>query len=484
MIILFIVFKVVLLHILLIPNGNNYHTWTFNSSSRTGYSSYLLPGGTVVRTVSNTGNKLNGGGITGKVQKVDWNGTLLWDFVYSSSTYCLHHDICPLPNGNVLMISYDVKTAAEATKAGCSKNSTIWSEKIIEVKQTGPTTGEIVWEWKLWDHLCQNVNSAKDNYVISISDHPELLNLNYNITQDWIHANGLDYNEELDQISISSHMLNEIYVIDHSATKEQAAGHTGGNSGKGGDFLYRWGNPAAYGATGTKVFNIIHDAHWIPVGSPRANYLVGFNNNGISTQKSCIDFINPPYNGYNYYKNDKSPYEPTTYNYRHTCNGHTNDEGNSQQLPNGNSLVCIAMAGILYEVDSLNTLLWSKTISTGSGGGGQGSISQAFRYSKCYVNGTIAPKPTITKDGKSLTSSYGKTYKWFYNGEPIKGASEMTLTPTINGKYYVQIEDDKGCESYLSAPFIFNDVTEVNYKPKENDDLMIYPNPTSGNIFS
>jgi len=35
-------------------------------------------------------------------------------------------------------------------------------------------------------------------------------------------------------------------VIDHSTTTAQAAGHSGGTYGKGGDLLYRWGNPNAY----------------------------------------------------------------------------------------------------------------------------------------------------------------------------------------------------------------------------------------------
>ena len=59
-----------------------------------------------------------------------------------------------------------------------------------------------------------------------------------------MHCNGLDYNSALDQIALSCRGMNEVYIIDHSTTTEEAVGHTGGNAGKGGDILYRWGNPS------------------------------------------------------------------------------------------------------------------------------------------------------------------------------------------------------------------------------------------------
>lgn len=254
---------------LLDTNRNVVKTWT-HTGKKTGYSSYLMPGGYLWKTISRTGNSFTGGPICGEVLKMDWAGNILWDYVYSTTDYCTHHDFCPLPNGNVLLIAYERISAANVAAAGGSFSGEMWSEKVVEIKPTGATTGEVVWEWRVWDHIVQNTDASKPNYQASIVQHPELLNVNYNATKDWIHMNGIDYNPILDQISVSSHNLNEWYIIDHSTTTAQAASHSGGNAGKGGDFLYRWGNPAAYGATGTTILNVTHDAHWIPEGVPNA----------------------------------------------------------------------------------------------------------------------------------------------------------------------------------------------------------------------
>src|SRR5262249_24297243 len=152
-----------------------------------------------------------------------------------------------------------------------------------------------------WDHLVQDHDKTKANYG-NVAEHPELVNINYGedeffpktagntatnptasrprVNPDYTHFNGLAYNPDLDQIAVSVWNFSEFWISDHSTTTAEAAGHAGGRAGKGGDLLYRWGNPLAYRA-GTKADRKLfsqHNAHWIPRGLPGAGHLLLFNN--------------------------------------------------------------------------------------------------------------------------------------------------------------------------------------------------------------
>ena len=126
------------------------------------------------------------------------------------------------------------------------------------------------------------------------------------VNPDWTHVNSVDYNAELDQIVVSVHELSEIWIIDHSTTKAEAAGHTGGRSGKGGDLLYRWGNPLAYRA-GTKADQTLfvqHNAQWIRRGLPGEGHVLVFNNGGHRPDGSysSVDELVLPVDGQGRYK--------------------------------------------------------------------------------------------------------------------------------------------------------------------------------------
>jgi hypothetical protein len=453
-----------------------YHQWT-GLSGQTAYSNYMLPGGVLLRTVKTTNATFSGGGMAGRVQKVDYNGTLLWDYTYSTSSYCSHHDVCALPNGNVMLIAYESKSSSQATAAGSNYAGTLWPDHIVEVQPTGTTTGTIVWEWHLWDHLCQDVNSNASNYVSNTADHPELYDINAvtitSQTKDFWHMNGIDYNPMTDQIVVSAHNTNEFYVIDHSTTTAEAASHSGGRGGRGGDFLYRWGNPARYGQTGTANFNVLHDAHWVPQDCPNAGYIVALNNKGISNTQSCVDMVNPPVSGFNFSYTPNTAWLPSAYTIRQNCTGGTTNMGNSQQLPNGNMQICLALSGTIYEINSAGTTLWSFTAS--------GSVAQAFRYSACQITSAAPAIPTITSNGNVLTSTAATTYQWYVDGVLIPGATSQSYTATQSGAYVVRVTDSNGCWFSYSSLFDHSVITDISYFDN-SFRFTVYPNPSNGII--
>ncbi len=348
------------------------HSWKSNYVQ--GLAVYLLENGDLFRSdLPYINPTFMTGGISGRVEKFDWNSTLLWEFEYSNSKHCLHHDIEPLPNGNILMIAWEYKTLEEAITAGRDPKllpfNQFWPDHIIEVEPVGSSGGNIVWEWHVWDHLIQDYDPSKDNYGV-VEDHPELIDINFGgilFRGDFNHINSIDYNQEFDQILISASHQNEIWVIDHSTTTEEAAGHAGGNSGKGGDILYRWGNPRTYraGNSSDQKFFGQHDAQWIESGCPGESNILVFNN-GIKRpgfSYSSVDEIIPPVdsNG-NYSFIPGTAYEPEnilwTYTAKNPSDFYAQHLSGAQRLNNGNTLICNGPAGIFFEVTHEKATIW------------------------------------------------------------------------------------------------------------------------------
>jgi hypothetical protein len=343
--------------------GNVRHTWP--GSSVPNFSVYALENGSIIRTTDYIDK-----GITG-VEIIDWDGAVVWKFEFYSTQHMLHHDIKPLPNGNILMISYEFKTLQEAIEAGLNPISGgVLPDQIIEVRPTGPTTGDIVWEWHVWNHLIQDFDPSKENYGV-VADHPELIDINYGVGGwDWNHINSIDYNEEFDQILLSVHTFNEVWVIDHSTTTEEASGHTGGHSGKGGDLLYRWGNPSAYraGTPSDQKFFGQHGASWIDPGCPGAGDILVFNN-GLWRPEglySSVDEIVPPVNDTgHYFLEPGASYGPDEQVWVYTAENLTDFYSlwfsGAQRLPSGNTLICDGQSGHFFEVTPYNQIVWNYT---------------------------------------------------------------------------------------------------------------------------
>ena len=161
--------------------GRELHQWSSPGEHRPALSAYLLPDGDLLRTANiaqtAVGN-FSGGGTGGKVERIAWDGTLEWSWEYSSTLHISHHDIEPMPNGNLLMIAWEERTEEEALQAGRNPaiasdspggENNVWPDHIIEVKPVGSNDAEIVWRWYAWDHLIQDYDETKDNYGVAVS---------------------------------------------------------------------------------------------------------------------------------------------------------------------------------------------------------------------------------------------------------------------------------------------------------------------------
>ena len=370
-------------------SGKAFHVW--KSRYNPGQSVYLLQDGTLLRTGNDSSAFFYGGG--GVIQKLDWNSRILWQYSISDSLKRHHHDICPLPNGNILVLVWEKISRGKAIFSGRDSTKTgkcVWSEKIMEIKPLGKDSAKLVWEWSIWDHLVQDLFPNAKNYG-DVRANPGRLDANYKafVTEDWLHFNSLDYNAVLDQIMISNRNLNEIYIIDHSTSIAEAKGSTGGKWGRGGDLLYRWGNPEAYrrGSAGEQQLFRQHHAHWIKAGLPGAGKIMLFNNGlerGGENEYSSVIIIDPPKNEKGYLLERELAFGPVSpewvYEDRQTF--FSRNVSSAQRLPNGNTLICEGAQGRFFEIDVNKQTVW-QFVNPVSGNGRQADEKDKNTVFRC-----------------------------------------------------------------------------------------------------
>lgn len=337
----------------------------WQSEYKAGHGMYFFENGTLLRQGAMSGN-FDAGGRGGIFELFDWEGNIIWTIQIAEENLHTHHDMALLPNGNFLCIAWERYTEQEAQKKGRIYEGEVWSERIMEIKILPNNNYEIVWEWSIWDHLIQDVDSSKPNYGV-VRDNPNRLDINYigengNTSGNWLHANAIDYNEKLSQIVFSSRLLSEVYVIDHSTSTAEAKTSEGGRYGKGGDILYRYGNPQVYqnGTEENRQLSGPHSISWIPEGYSNAGNFIVFNNEYIAGQQSRIQVFESPANENGFYKHEPNKgFGLDTLIRTVLLDGLYSDILSAvQALPNGNLLITEGRSGNYFEIDSNDNVVW------------------------------------------------------------------------------------------------------------------------------
>ena len=400
-------------------SGEIVHNWSGNLNTM--LNGYLFENGHLFRLERDENLPVFAfGGQAGIIREYDWDGNLIWDYKLATEKELLHHDIEIMPNGNVLAICYEARTPEESVAAGRDPKRVLkaglWIDKIVEIKPTKPNGGEIVWEWDMWDHLVQDLDSTKANYGV-VKDHPRKININIhsveaesgplmdeaqieqmkamgvmtsnanvdNQRSDITHVNAVSYNAALDQIVFSSPGFGEIYIIDHSISTEEA------KSGKG-DLLYRWGNPQNYGA-GTKDDQKLfgqHDVKWIASDHEGESHLIVYNNDihnpdnklpslgaalgkaqspdphvavgDFGNYSSIIEWGLPEIVDGVYTLSDKGGFGPDEPYWEYTApdkySFYSPFVSGVQRLKNGNTLITEGVRGRFFEVDTDKEIVW------------------------------------------------------------------------------------------------------------------------------
>jgi DNA-binding MarR family transcriptional regulator len=479
-------------NVYLIDNqGRVVHRWKPETNST--HCCYLLPNGNLLRPADLGGREKSFGGgpaPLGRIQEFTWDGQLVWDFTFFNDKQLPHHDICKMPNGNVLMIVWDKKSAEECIAAGRKPelvSKYLLPDSVLEVKPTGPSTGEVVWEWHLWDHLIQDHDPTKANYGV-VAEHPELVDINYmaepppppgapkdaaktngadaaktepakkktdadafktigyvgtaaaqsqRVNPDWTHVNCVDYNAELDQIMLCTPEFGEIWIIDHGTTTEEAAGHTGGRRGKGGDLLYRWGNPAVYRAGGPEDKRLFfqHNAHWIPKGLPGEGHVLIYNNGRgrRDGNYSSVDELVLPLDENGLYTREDGkawgPAEPVwSYSAPNKSDFYSSFISGAHRLPNGNTMICSGGNGTLFEVTPEKAIVW-KYVNPAKGGIGPGGPPPPNQVLNPFLRDALSLTPDQRKELDAFQQEVNATIEKTLDEEQMKKLKQITAGP-------------------------------------------------------
>ncbi len=178
-------------------------------------------------------------------------------------TLTFHHEVDELPNGNIIVLGtewrwVDDYYTSEYDAQAPRQRQKVMGDVILEFE---PESGEIVWEWKAFDHM--------DPYRIGYETFSGYwMRRGFPETIDWSHANNLLYNAQDDAILVNFRYQAAALKIDRETRQ------------------IKWilGEPSGWGDLSPKVLQPDGDVRWpfhqhSPHPTPRGTVLIFDNGN-------------------------------------------------------------------------------------------------------------------------------------------------------------------------------------------------------------
>lgn len=279
-------------------------------------------------------------GIGGKLLELSWEGQVVWEY----DDLYMHHDFCRMENGNTMVLRFVATPLEIAAKIkggipGSERDGIMWTDSFQEVSPEG----EVVWEWKAYEHL-----DPEDFPICPLDARAE-----------WTHCNTVFVLPDGNVLACFLKQ-NTIAIIGKET----------------GDLNWQWG-PGELGhphcPSGLNNGNIlIFDNGTHRVDNQKAGFPLGM------IAFSRILEVDP--------KTDEIVWE-----YRDRCHldFHAPFISGCQRLPNGNTLICDGPRGRIFEVTARKEIVWEYTSpfyneALSDVVGFTNPLFRAYRYGKDY----------------------------------------------------------------------------------------------------
>lgn len=288
--------------------GRFVHQWRLPYSPKHGR---ILPNGNLLCGCRIPGGPLDDfGGSMAKLLEIDLNGNIVWQY---NDRY-LSHDFSRMNNGNTMILRWvatpdEIAKRVEGGLQGTERDGIMWGDSLQEITPDG----KVVWEWIGYEHM-----DPKVDILCPLCGR-----------ERWANANSVFVMDNGD-VLLSVRFINTILIIDK----------------KTGKIKWRWG-PGEIAHS--------HDAQVLQNG----NILLFDNGMHRNSRGDRADTLT---------HSRVIELDPQTkeivweYKDEVLTNFHSPVCSGCQRLPNGNTLICEAVTGRIFEITSDGETVWEYVV--------------------------------------------------------------------------------------------------------------------------